>query len=102
MLVRVQTLYILAFITQQTKETYIKNRSKNSCDMHTTDPIKNPTAKLLWNFRIIMVPPIDRTISMIADQKEAKPSDMILVEETTRLMSIRIPDTAKMAYLNEL
>jgi hypothetical protein len=82
--------------------TYIKNRRKNSCDMHTTDPMKNPTAKLLWNLRMIMVPPIDRIISMIADHREAKPSDMILVEVTTRLMSIRIPDTAKMAYLNDM
>jgi hypothetical protein len=46
-----------------------------------------------------MVPPIDRIISMIADQKEAKPSDMILVEVTTRLINIKIPDTVKIAYL---
>jgi hypothetical protein len=48
-----------------------------------------------------MVPPIDRTINMMADQKEAKPSDMTLVEETTRLMSIKIPDRAKIAYLTK-
>lgn len=67
--------------------------------MHTTDPMKNPTAKLLWNLRIIMVPPIDRIMRMIADHTEAKPSDMILVEVTTRLINIKIPDTVKIAYL---
>lgn len=83
------------------ESTYSKKRRKNSCDMQTTLPIKNPTAKLLWNLRIIMVPPMDRTINMAADQKEAKPSDMFRVEVTTRLMSIIIPDRAKIAYLTK-
>ena len=67
--------------------------------MQTTLPMKNPTAKLLWNLRIIMVPPMDMTINMMADHKEVKPSDVFLVEVTTRLMSIKIPDSVKIAYL---
>ena len=43
--------------------------------MATTHPMKNPTAREEWNFRIIMVPPTLRPQSMSPDHKAASPSE---------------------------
>lgn len=47
---------------------------KKSWLLATIPPIKNPTAKELWNLRMIIVPPILRTQSNKALQTEAKHS----------------------------
>ena len=41
----------------------------NICDAATTLPMKNPTAKLLWNFLIMTVPPTQSNSRNIADHK---------------------------------
>jgi hypothetical protein len=46
---------------------------KKSWDIATTDPMKKPTAMELWNFRIIIVPPMLNTRSISADQNRRKP-----------------------------
>lgn len=79
--------------------THTRNSRRKSWDMATTLPMKNPTAKLLWNLRIIMVPPILRNISMIPDHIAAKPSEMLLVDVTHKLMTNNNPDKTKMEYL---
>ena len=70
--------------------------------MATTLPMKNPTAKLLWNLRIIMVPPMLRNRSIMADHSAAKPSDMLRVDITTSDMSIKMPVKLKMEYLKNV
>ncbi len=72
---------------------------KNSCDMATTDPMKNPTAMELWNFRIIIVPPMLNTRSISADQMDANPSAKVRVDMTMKLSNVRIAVTAKIEYL---
>jgi hypothetical protein len=72
---------------------------KNNCDMATTDPMKNPTAMELWNFRIIIVPPMLNTRSINADQIDANPSARVRVDITTKLSNVRIAVTAKIEYL---
>lgn len=72
---------------------------KNNCDMATTPPMKNPTAMELWNFRIIMVPPMLNTRSIIADQTAANPSANVRVDMTTNESNVNTAVTAKMEYL---
>lgn len=85
--------------TLATRTTYTKKSSRNNCDMATTLPIKNPTAKELWNFRIIIVPPTDKIMSMIPDHIAAKPSEAFRVEVTSKLKMSKMPDNIKIAYL---
>jgi hypothetical protein len=47
----------------------MRNISINICDAATTLPMKNPTAKLLWNFLIMTVPPAQSNSRNIADHK---------------------------------
>lgn len=61
--------------------------------------MKNPTAKLLWNFLIIMVPPILKNKSMLPLHKAAKPSEKTRVDVTNKLMITNIPDITNIAYL---
>lgn len=81
--------------------TYTRKSMKKSCDIATTPPMKNPTAMELWNFLMIIVPPMLRTNSIRADQIAAKPSANVRVVMITKLISIRIPVTAKIEYLSE-
>mmetsp|Transcript_31955 Transcript_31955/g.48613 ORF Transcript_31955/g.48613 Transcript_31955/m.48613 type:complete len:88 (+) Transcript_31955:372-635(+) len=66
--------------------------------MATTPPIKKPTAIELWNFLMIMVPPMLNTNSITADQMAANPSAIVLVDIITKLRSVRIAVTAKIEY----
>jgi hypothetical protein len=74
---------------------------KKSWDIATTDPMKKPTAMELWNFRIIIVPPMLNTRSISADQIDANPSARVRVDMTTKLSNVRIAVTAKIEYLIE-
>ena len=47
----------------------MRNISINICDAATTLPMKNPTAKLLWNFLIMTVPPAQSISRNTADHK---------------------------------
>lgn len=70
--------------------------------MATMAPIKNPTAIELWNLRMIIVPPILSIISMSADHIDANPSARVLVPETNIDMSIRLPVTPRIEYLQNV
>jgi hypothetical protein len=67
--------------------------------MATTPPIKKPTAMELWNFLIIIVPPMLNTSNITADQMAAKPSAKFRVDMTIKLNRVRMIVTAKMEYL---
>ena len=82
-------------------DTYIRNNRKNIWEVATTDPMKNPTAMELWNFRIIMVPPIDSMRSISADHMEAKPSAMDRVPMTKMDISISEPVIPRIEYLEK-
>ena len=62
--------------------------------------MKNPTAMELWNFLIIIVPPILSASSIKADHTEVKPSESDLVPTTAQDMSARIPVIPRMEYLH--
>ena len=72
---------------------------KKSWDVATTDPMKKPTAMELWNFRIIIVPPMLKTTSMREDQIDANPSARDRVDMMMKLSNVRIAVTAKIEYL---
>jgi hypothetical protein len=78
----------------------MRKSTKNICDIDTTPPMKNPTAMELWNFRIIMVPPMLRRQSIAADQKLANPSENGRVPITAKDMSIRRTVSPKIEYLS--
>ena len=61
--------------------------------------MKNPTAIELWNFLIIIVPPIDSINSISALHMEAKPSAIDRVPITKMDMSMREPVIPRMEYL---
>lgn len=55
----------------------------------------------LWNFRMIIVPPMLNTHSIAADQKLAKPSENGRVPMTAKDISINMTVRPKMEYLKE-
>ena len=61
--------------------------------------MKNPTAMELWNFRMIIVPPMESMRSINADHIEANPSAIDRVPMTKMDMSIREPVIPRMEYL---
>ena len=63
-------------------QTYTNIKKKNICDIATTPPMKNPTAIELWNFLIIIVPPILNANSINADHIEVNASLRPLVDMT--------------------
>lgn len=67
--------------------------------MATTPPMKKPTAMELWNFLMIMVPPILNASNINADHIDVKASLMPLVDMTAHDMSARIPVKLRMEYL---
>jgi hypothetical protein len=81
--------------------TYMSIKKKNICDMATTPPMKNPTAMELWNFRIIMVPPILKANNIKADHMEVKASLRPRVDMTAHDMSAKIPVKLRMEYLED-
>lgn len=83
-------------------KTYTKNNKKNIWLIETTPPIKNPTAMELWNFLMIMVPPMLRIHSIVADQKDASPSANGREPITTNDMSISMTVRPKIEYLDSL
>ena len=67
--------------------------------MATTPPIKKPTAILLWNFRMIIVPPMLNARSINADHTLVKPSAKDRVPMTAQDMRARMPVTPRIEYL---
>ena len=67
--------------------------------MATTPPMKKPTAILLWNFRMIMVPPMLKAANKNADQILANPSEKDRVPMTAHDKSANIPVRPKIEYL---
>ena len=67
--------------------------------MLTREPIKKPTAMLLWNLRIIMVPPMLRATSMRPLQSDKKPSDLTRDPRTGKDMRNNRMVTPRMEYL---
>ena len=78
---------------------YNKNNTKNICDMDTTPPMKKPTAMELWNFRIIIVPPMLRMHNIPSDQKLANPSENGRVPMTAKDNTINNTVSPRMEYL---
>jgi hypothetical protein len=62
--------------------------------------MKNPTAMELWNFLMIIVPPILRAISMMALQILMNPSEIERVPVTANDMIVNTPVTLRILYLN--
>ena len=91
--------FVLFLIQRHTSTTYNNDRKKKNCAMDTTPPIKNPTAMELWNFLIIMVPPIDNMRRSTADQMDMNPSASPRVPVTAKDMSASTPVMARMEYL---
>jgi hypothetical protein len=81
--------------------TYINIKKKNICDIATTPPIKKPTAMELWNFLMIMVPPILRASNINADHIDVNASLNPRVDMTAHDMSARIPVKLRMEYLKK-
>lgn len=81
--------------------TYMSIKKKNICDMATTPPMKNPTAIELWNFLIIMVPPILKASNIKADHIEVKASLRPRVDMTAHDMSAKIPVKLNIEYLEQ-
>ena len=67
--------------------------------MATTLPMKKPTAMLLWNLRMIMVPPIPSAQSMSADQMAANPSASGRVVMTAKLIMAKTNVRVRIEYL---
>ena len=67
--------------------------------MATTPPMKNPTAIELWNFLIIIVPPILNANSINADHIEVNASLRPLVDMTAHDINAKIPVKPKIEYL---
>lgn len=67
--------------------------------MATTPPMKKPTAMLLWNFRMIMVPPMLNASNIKADHTLVNPSENDLVPITAQDMRAKIPVMPRMEYL---
>ena len=61
--------------------------------------MKKPTAMELWNFRIIIVPPILNANNINADQIDMKPSDRALVPITANDINVNIPVIERIEYL---
>jgi hypothetical protein len=53
----------------------------------------------LWNFRIIIVPPMLSASNMKADHTEVKPSERDRVPTTAHDMNARMPVMARIEYL---
>ena len=88
------------FLHLQTKiTTHIIDKKKNSCAIATTPPMKKPTAMELWNFRIIIVPPILNANNINADHVDMKPSDRFLVPITANDINVNIPVIERIEYL---
>ena len=82
-----------------THQTYTSIKKKNICDIATTPPMKNPTAIELWNFLMIIVPPILSAKSISADHIDVKVSLKPRVDMTAQDMSARTPVKPRMEYL---
>lgn len=67
--------------------------------MATTPPIKNPTAIELWNFLMIIVPPMLSARSISADHIEVKASLIPRVDMTAHDMRARTPVKPRIEYL---
>jgi hypothetical protein len=67
--------------------------------MATTPPIKKPTAIELWNFLIIIVPPIDKANSINADHIDVNVSDIPRVDITAHDINANTPVKLKIEYL---
>ena len=52
-------------IHNKIEDAHTRKIKKNICDAATTLPMKNPTATLLWNFRMMTVPPTQSSSSTI-------------------------------------
>jgi hypothetical protein len=61
--------------------------------------MKNPTAIELWNFLMIMVPPILKASNIRADHIEVNASLRPRVDMTAHDMSARTPVKPRMEYL---
>jgi hypothetical protein len=79
--------------------TYRSVKKKNICDMATTPPMKNPTAMELWNFLMIIVPPMLNASSINADHIEVKVSLIPRVDMTAQDMRARTPVNPRIEYL---
>ena len=81
-------------VTRETASwTHMRNINRNIWDAATTLPMKNPTAKLLWNFLMITVPPAHSISKNIADQRLTNASvpprdDMVYKAMKTWMMDI--------------
>jgi hypothetical protein len=69
--------------------------------MATTPPMKKPTAIELWNFLMIMVPPILNASNINADHIEVKASLNPRVDMTAHDISARTPVKLKIEYLED-
>jgi hypothetical protein len=79
--------------------TYISIKKKNICDIATTPPIKKPTAMELWNFLMIMVPPILNANNINADHIDVNASLTPRVDITAHDMRAKTPVKPRMEYL---
>ena len=80
-------------------KTYIKNITKKNWEVPTTLPINKPTAKLLWNFRITIVPPTLREIITIASHMVAKLTRIPRLATAQKIMRPNRRATNNIAYL---
>ena len=67
--------------------------------MATTPPMKNPTAIELWNFLMIIVPPMLNVKSMIADQRDVNDSLKPRLDMTMQDIRESNPVNPKIEYL---
>jgi hypothetical protein len=61
--------------------------------------MKNPTAIELWNFLMIIVPPILNESNISADHIDVNASDRPRVDMTAHDINAKIPDRLKIEYL---
>ena len=82
-----------------TGSTHMRNIRKKSWLVATTAPMKKPTAMLVWNLRITMVPPMHSPTTMTVDQRAEKDSDVDRVDTVQNVMTEMRSDRARMEYL---
>ena len=67
--------------------------------MATIPPMKRPVKNELWNFRITIVPPTERLMSIRVDHTDAKASAEDRVDTVQNERSVRRNVMARIEYL---
>mmetsp|Transcript_26391 Transcript_26391/g.76160 ORF Transcript_26391/g.76160 Transcript_26391/m.76160 type:complete len:110 (+) Transcript_26391:679-1008(+) len=76
----------------------MRNSKKKSWLVATTLPMKKPTAMLVWNRLMTMVPPMHNPTTIMVDQRAEKDSALDRVDTVQNVVREMMRERARMEY----